>query len=132
MDVCHAFGHDLICRLTQSSASMDQNVCSTADGKCAALILAKNCVLKMMKTACFLYFNFQNMLPCLYLSLFRLYLLLPSQRKICFSAKKAQIDLKVNEKVKIMCVSELIRRTGLTSKVQHVLPTSCLTGLLTF
>lgn len=34
MHVCYAFGHDLICRLKQSRAKMDQNVCSTADSKC--------------------------------------------------------------------------------------------------
>lgn len=42
MDVCYAFGHDLICRLKQSRAKMDQNVCSKADSKCAVPILAHN------------------------------------------------------------------------------------------
>lgn len=42
MDVCCAFGHDLICRLTLSRAKMDQSVCSRADRKCVTPLQAQN------------------------------------------------------------------------------------------
>lgn len=46
MDVCDAFGHDLICRLTQSRATMGQNVCSIPARNCVAARLAESGAIK--------------------------------------------------------------------------------------